>query len=71
MFSLENIHTSNNIQTEQVILRNTYEYPYMHAMAISKRRGHELESEWGGEYGRVLREEREGSNVVRPSKSPK
>lgn len=52
------------IQTEQVIFRTVFVYPYMHTMTIHGKRGCELEGECGGEYGRVWREQREGRNAV-------
>lgn len=51
MFSPENIHTSNSIQTEQVIFRNTYEYPYTHSMAISKEEAMNLKVSGEGNMG--------------------
>ena len=53
MVSPENIHTSNIIQTEQVIFRNIYVYTctyiyteayhaYMHAITINEKEGHEF-----------------------------
>lgn len=51
--SLENVHTSNIIQTEHGILRNMYIYTntYMDITTI-KKRGHELERENIGCLGR-------------------
>lgn len=37
------IHASNIIWTQQVILGNIYVYTYMHAIATSEERGHEFE----------------------------
>lgn len=61
------MHTSNVIQTEQVVFRSKYTYTtdtYMLACDKSERGGHEGEGEWGGVYGRVWEEEKEGRNVV-------
>ena len=43
MVNPENIHTSNIIQTEQVIFRNIYVYTYMCVMTINTKGSHEFE----------------------------
>lgn len=45
-------------------MKNICAYMYMHSIAISEKRGHELEGEWGGVYGKVWKEERKERNVV-------
>lgn len=47
MISLENIHTSNIIQTGLVIFKNTYYYTNTHVYAITicEKGGHECEEE--------------------------
>lgn len=45
--------TGDIIQTEKVIFRDIYVYPYMHVTAIIERRSHEFEKEQGGTYGRA------------------
>lgn len=62
------IHASKLYELNQTIFKNTYIYMYvcMHAISINKKRGHEIEGEWGvgRVYGRVWREEKKGRNVI-------
>lgn len=60
MVNPENIHTSNIIQTEQVIFRDISEY----IIIISEKRGHKFEREQGKIHGSIWREEREGKNIA-------
>ena len=50
----QNIHTSNIIWTEQVILRNIYVYKniYIYMHAIDARRDHDLKERSEGYMGR-------------------
>ena len=65
MVNLENIHTSNIIQTENIIVMSidAHTYSNMHVIKINER-GHESEQEQGRLYGRVWREEMEGRHYV-------
>lgn len=58
MISLENTHTCNIIQTEQVTLRNIY------AHNNNERRGRDFEKQHGGVCGRVWRETKEGEVII-------
>lgn len=57
MVSLEDIHTSNIIRTEKVILRNMCSYMQM-------QKDHEPEGELEEIYGRVWRPETEQGTVI-------
>jgi hypothetical protein len=53
------IHTSNILQTKQVIFRDVM-YTYMHATAINEKRGYKFEWEQGGMWGGGLDTEKRG-----------
>lgn len=62
----ENIHTSNTMQTDQVIFSNiyVYTYVYMNITKIIEKRCHEFDREQRLAYGRVRRNEKEGEDDV-------
>lgn len=62
----ENIHTSNTMQTDQVIFSNiyVYTYVYMNVTKIIEKRCREFDREQRLAYGRVRRNEKEGGDDV-------
>ena len=57
MVGPENTHVSDIMDSEQIIFRNMYVYKYMHTLTINERRGYEYDTEQGGVYVRVWKEE--------------
>lgn len=64
MANLENISTSNILQTEQVVFKNICLCIHIPQTTINEKRGHEFAREQGEVYGRIWREEREGRMTV-------
>lgn len=60
MVSPENMHVSNIMQTEKVIVRNTYVFTCssMPITRINVKGGQRFKREQGGLYGKVCMEER-------------
>lgn len=61
------MHTNNIIRTQQVYIRNIYANtnPYMFAIIINEKAGHDFEGKQGGVYARVWSDERERRNVIK------
>ena len=60
------MHTNNIIRTQQVYIRNIYANtnPYMFAIIINEKAGHDFEGKQGGVYARVWSDEREGGSDI-------